>query len=262
MTSHSPAIGICVPVLNEVHTVESLVRRVEAQLAGGKYRLVFVDDHSTDGTWEVLQRLAAQDPGIHLIRRQRTGVGCQRGGATRLGLSWLVSQPDVELFVDLDADGSQRPEELTTGIDTLVKTGADVIIASKYHPQSTVVGRPWPRTLGSKGFSALMSLLMRASIRDYSNSYRFYNRRAAQLACSFQPGYAGPLFLLEMLAVWLANGLSVQEMATLYDVRSGGHSKVIVRDMVAGVAGALNIALRYRMGRYRTTVSADGASLS
>ena len=58
----SPQLSVIVPTFNERDNVTTLFRRLEATLAGIAWEVVFVDDNSPDGTWEVVRGLARQDP--------------------------------------------------------------------------------------------------------------------------------------------------------------------------------------------------------
>ena len=66
-------LSVLVPVYNERHVVEASLRRVlalEHELISS-LELIVVDDHSSDGTWEILQRLAASDARIVLLRNEQ-----------------------------------------------------------------------------------------------------------------------------------------------------------------------------------------------
>ncbi len=243
-------LAICIPVLNEINTLPSMLERIDRSLGTTSYTVVAVDDSSTDGTWQFLQQRCSQDPRLHAIQRPRTGKGCQRGGASRAGLAWLLAHTQAELFVDIDADGSQRPEELPAILEAVAAAHADVAIASKYHPHSKTVNRPALRRAGSRAFSLLLNAMITSKINDFSNTYRVYNRKAADLAIGFEQRYGGPLHMLEMLVTWLANDLTIIEVPTLYDERSGNVSKVAPIDFIRGFQGAFSVAARYRLGAY------------
>jgi dolichol-phosphate mannosyltransferase len=255
MTGWTPDAGLCVPVLNERESLAPLLEEIAAALEWGRYTVCIVDDGSTDGTAELALGAAARDPRIVLLRRPRGGSGCRRGGASRAGLEWLLANTQHPVFVDFDADGANNPRELVAGIRQVALLGADVAIASKYVAGSRVLGRPLLRRLGSRVYNGLLRLLMEPGVRDYSNSYRFYSRSAAQLLSRLRPRYESPVYLVEMLAVWLAEELKVVELPTVYGVRRGGESKVVLRDFSEGFAGAIRVGWLYRQGRYRVSGS-------
>jgi hypothetical protein len=114
-----------------------------------------------------------------------------------------------------------------------------------------VWGRPLMRRLGSRIYNAMLRLLMRRGIRDYSNSYRFYNRQAAEVLLRFPATYSTPVYLIEMMAIWLSNGFRVVERPTRYVERRSGASKVTLVDIGRGFAGALRVGLRFRRRGYQ-----------
>ncbi|MBI5883953.1 MAG: glycosyltransferase [Elusimicrobia bacterium] len=246
-----PDAGLCVPVLDERDSLATLLDEIAGRLAGGDYTVCVIDDGSTDGTKEFVRGYGARNKRVVLIERKRQGSGCRRGGATRAGLEWLLANTRHRVIVDFDADGSNMASELAGGIRRVACLGADVAIASKYAPGSQVLERPLGRRLGSRAYNLLLRLLMDPAIRDYSNSYRFYSREAAELLLRYPAGYESPVYLVEMLAIWLAHGLKVVELPTVYGSRRGGASKVVPTDFARGLFGALAVGLAYRSGRYR-----------
>src|SRR5213075_449221 len=164
----------------------------------------------------------------------------------RAGLSWLLANTAHSLFSDVDADGANRPEELIQGAAVAASTGADVVIASKYVPGAVVTGRPLARRAGSRVYNLTLRALLDWRIHDYSNSFRLYRRGAAELLQRYNPLYDTPVYLVEMVAVWLAHGLRIVEMPTTYVERTAGGSKVVPGDFLRGAAGAIRVGLAYR----------------
>jgi len=89
-------------------------------------------------------------------------------------------------------------------------------------------------------------------VHDYSNTFRIYRRSAAELLPRFAPLYDTPVYMVEMVAVWLSHGLRLVEMPTTYDERRSGVSKVVPSDFLRGAAGALRVGLAYRTGHFRS----------
>jgi len=252
MSSSEIDIGLCIPVLNERAALGTLFDDIAAALAGGKYTICVVDDGSTDGTVELVEERARQDPRIVLLKRRKTAPGCRRGGASRAGMEWLLAQTSHPLFADVDADGAHRPEELVRGAALAATAPADVVIASKYVAGAVVIGRPLLRRAGSRAYNLMLRGLMEWRIHDYSNTFRIYRREAAVLVQRFTPLYDTPVYLVEMMAIWLAHGSRIVEMPTTYRERRSGASKVVPGDFLRGAAGALRVGLSYRAGRFRS----------
>src|SRR5262249_56404050 len=64
-----PVLSVVGPTFNERDNVPKLYRKLEATLGGVAWEVVFVDDNSPDGTWEVVRELAAQDSRVRCVRR-------------------------------------------------------------------------------------------------------------------------------------------------------------------------------------------------
>ena len=69
-----PELSVVVPTFNERDNVTVLYRRLEATLAGIPWEVVFVDDNSPDGTWEVVRGLARKDSRVRCVRRIGPGA--------------------------------------------------------------------------------------------------------------------------------------------------------------------------------------------
>src|SRR2546428_1418617 len=73
MVARAEAVSVILPVLNERDNLEPLHARLTAALKplGRDYEIVFVDDGSTDGSWDVMKRLVASDRAVRLRRLRR-----------------------------------------------------------------------------------------------------------------------------------------------------------------------------------------------
>lgn len=251
MTPSLVDVGLTVPVLNEREALGTLFDDIAAAFAGGRYTVCVVDDGSTDGTRELVRERGRTDPRLVLLERRKTGPGCRRGGASRAGLEWLLANTTHAFHADVDADGSHRPDEVVRGIETADARGADVVIASKYVTGAVVRGRPFARRAGSRTYNLMLRALMDWRIRDYSNTFRIYRRRAAELVPAFPALYDTPVYMVEMMAIWLSHGMRFVEMPTTYDERRSGTSKVVPSDFLRGAAGAARVGLAYRAGHFR-----------
>jgi dolichol-phosphate mannosyltransferase len=147
----------------------------------------------------------------------------------------------------MDGDLSHRPEELPDGIRRIAAGAGDVAIASKYVPGGKVVNRPLGRRLVSRVCSAAVGTLISWRIRDYSNGYRFYNRAAAKLVTEHKIRYESPIYLSEVLTLWLRSGLRVIEFSSTYVGRQEGLSKLRMTDLVKAAVAIFEISSRYHI---------------
>jgi dolichol-phosphate mannosyltransferase len=251
-------ILVNIPILNEIQNIERLVTSVTRALDGLDFVLLIVDDGSTDGTLDYLDKSAAASRGrIVVLRREKTIRGCQRGAALLAGLRWGLANGPFDVFVEMDGDLSHRPEELRDGIESVVQGAGDIVIGSKYVPGSRITGRTMGRTLISIICNVAVRLLIRWEISDFSNGYRFYNLRAAQLVPQYFIRYGSPIYLTEAMAIWLRHGMRVIEIPSHYVGRHEGWSKVRLRDYVKAGIGIFEIATRYRIRGFAPDKSAQ-----
>lgn len=109
-----PLISLCIPVLNEADNLDALYARLNAlgdrMSTRCRLEFVFSDNHSSDGTWEKLENIAAQDKRVRAIRFSKN-VGFQRS----ILANYLHARGDA--LMQLDADLQDPPELLEVFLD-------------------------------------------------------------------------------------------------------------------------------------------------
>jgi dolichol-phosphate mannosyltransferase len=249
---------INIPILNEIEIIERLVNRVTSALEGYDYVLLIVDDGSTDGTIEYLNGIIPQSRGrIVLLPRKKMYQGCQRGAALLAGLKWGLSHGPFDIFVEMDGDLSHLPEELPKGLEAIAENRGDVAVASKYVQGSEISGRSFGRTLISIVCNIAVRSVIRWGIRDFSNGYRFYNAHAAKLVPQYRIRYGSPIYLTEVMAIWLSNELRIIEIPGHYVGRNDGWSKVRLIDYVKACIGVIEVGLRYRCTGFKKLAQSE-----
>jgi dolichol-phosphate mannosyltransferase len=247
------SVLILLPVLNERDNIEELLDRIDRALAGTSYTICIVDDGSRDGTVEYLEtRMSRPGEHLHLMRRVKKARGSKRGSALHEALLWGLEHTDHEIFVEIDGDLSHRPEELPEGIAMISRRGYDVAIASKYLPGSEVTNRPWGRLMVSRICGLAVRAVITSKVRDYSNGYRFYSRSAAAVVASHKIRYTSPIYLTEVLALWLREGLDVGEFPTTYVGRNEGLSKLRLIDLFKAGVAIFEVSSRFHFRGFRT----------
>jgi dolichol-phosphate mannosyltransferase len=247
-SSEQTTCFVLLPVLNEIANIGRLLDQIETILSGFSYTIGIVDDGSTDGTIALLQeRMHRPNHHLHLICRKKRLRASQRGAALLTLLRWGLTNTQHEIFIEMDGDLSHRPEELLEGIRLVKQLECDVAIASKYVAGSSVVNRPAGRRLVSRISSIAVSTLISRHIRDYSNGYRFYTRSAARLVADHRIRYGSPIYLSEVLALWLRYGLRVKEFPSIYIGRNEGVSNLRPADLVKAAIAIFEISFRYHI---------------
>ena len=120
-----PHLSVVVPTFNERDNVTTLYKRLEATFGATPWEVVFVDDNSPDGTWEVVRGLAQRDPRVRCIRRiGRRGLS----GACIEGILAASAPYAAVIDADLQHDETQLPKMLA-----LMQNGqAELVVGSRY----------------------------------------------------------------------------------------------------------------------------------
>jgi undecaprenyl-phosphate 4-deoxy-4-formamido-L-arabinose transferase len=200
----TPAVSLVVPVYNEERTVEEVYRQAVAALesTGRPYEIIFVDDGSSDGTWQTLQRLHAGDADLRAVRLKRN---FGQHPAMHAGL--VRARGDV--VVTMDGDLQNSPADLPKLV-AAVEAGADVASGRRPVRQDS-----WGRTLPSKVINGMLRRFTSADISDFGCAFNAYSRDALTPVL----GVIGKQKFTKALA--LSAGASVVEVELDHRAREG-----------------------------------------
>jgi dolichol-phosphate mannosyltransferase len=229
---------VVLPTYNERQNVERVV--------GGVRRLghdvMIVDDSSPDGTGEIADRLAASDPGVRVLHRPgKLGLGSAYKDAFRIGL-----EDGSRLFVEMDADGSHRPEDLAPIVEAARQSGG-LALGSRYVPGGSIEGWPYLRWLLSWGANIYCRVLLSVPTRDTTSGYRCYTRDLLAHIGLEEVRSQGYSFQIEMVFRARRLGYKVVEVPIKFEDRIAGKSKVSENE----VRRALLTVLRLSVSRWR-----------
>ncbi|HEX8221035.1 MAG TPA: glycosyltransferase family 2 protein [Chloroflexia bacterium] len=159
-----PGLSVVVPVMNERESLEPLYARLLAVLVGlgTGYEVIFVDDGSTDGSFEVLRRLHEADACVRVIRFSRNfgqTAAFAAGFADACG----------ETIVTLDADLQNDPADIPLLLDQ-VRQGYDMVSGWRRHRRDPFLTRKLPSRLANR----LIGLVTGVRLHDYGCSLKAY----------------------------------------------------------------------------------------
>jgi glycosyltransferase involved in cell wall biosynthesis len=160
-------VSVLVPVYNERHLVTTSLRRLLAlnDPSIAELEVIVVDDHSTDGSWDVLQAFAATDPKITLVRHERNRG---KGAAVRTALE----RARLDVCVVHDADLEYNPADIPALLRPFIEEGADAVFGSRY------MSAPYRRTLMhrhtviNKVLTGISNWLTDLSLTDVETCYK------------------------------------------------------------------------------------------
>jgi dolichol-phosphate mannosyltransferase len=211
-------VAVVVPTYNERDNIESIVGRVRAAVPDAD--LLVVDDNSPDGTGEVADKLAAADSHVHVLHRPgKAGLGT----AYIAGFRWALAR-GYGAIVEMDADGSHRPEELPTLLAALAD--ADLVLGSRWVPGGTVRNWPKSRELLSRGANLYTRLMLRINVKDATAGYRAYRAATLQRIGLDDVQSQGYCFQIDLVLRTIRAGLAVTEVPITFVERVHGASKM------------------------------------
>ena len=179
---------VALPAYNEAGNLPDLLARWKAVLeeVGTSYRIVVVNDGSTDGTANLLTELAAAQPLEVVTHACNQGLG--RTITDALATAAGAADPD-DVIVTMDADGTHPPELFPQMVEKLKGGAVDVVIASRYEPGARVVGLSLLRRVATWGAGVLYRVLLPIPrVRDYTCGYRAYRAGCVQDALARSDG--------------------------------------------------------------------------
>lgn len=225
MTERHGPVLVVIPTYEERDNLEPIVARVHAAVPTAD--VLVVDDGSPDGTGELADKLAAQDPRIRVLhRREKSGLG----SAYLAGFAEAL-RGDHQVVVEMDADGSHAPEELPKLLDALVD--ADVVLGSRWIPGGKVLNWPLSRHLISRTGNLYTRLALGMPFKDATGGYRAYRMKALDALDLGDVASQGYCFQVDL--VWRAyrQNHRIVEVPITFVERERGNSKMssaIVRE--------------------------------
>lgn len=251
---------VILPTYNERENLESLTYRILAAVPD--VHILVVDDNSPDGTGEIADRLSEAESRIHVLHRPGKGG---LGAAYRHGFSWGLDA-GFTVLVELDADGSHQPEQLTRLLDRM--STSDVAIGSRWVPGGEVENWPLQRIMLSRAGSLYARIALGLPFRDITGGYRAFTARALEVIDFATVSSQGYCFQIDML--WRAHlsGLRIAEVPITFVERRFGVSKMssaIVVEAIVKVTqwGVLGLPKRLFAARTRPEpIPADNAHVN
>jgi dolichol-phosphate mannosyltransferase len=236
-----------VPTYNERENLEWIVGRLRSAVPSAD--VLVVDDGSPDGTGEIADRLAADDPQVSVVHRtEKAGLG-----AAYLHGFQVALDRGYDVIGEMDADGSHQPEQLPDLLAALSE--ADLVIGSRWVPGGSVVNWPLSRRVLSVGGNLYARLLLGIPVRDVTAGYRLFRRTTLERIDLASVESAGYIFQTDLAFRTLQAGLRVVEVPIEFVERVRGDSKMSRDVAVESLRRITSWGLRQRAGQLRGVVS-------
>src|SRR4051812_21688133 len=169
-----PQVEVVVPAFNEQEALAASIRRLHGHLSAGfpfSWRIVVVDNASTDATLAVARRLADELPGVEVMHLAAKG----RGRAVRA--AWSESDATVLSYMDVDLSTDLRA--LLPLVAPLLSGHSDLAIGSRLARGARVARGP-KREFISRGYNRLLHITLRARFSDAQCGFKAVRAEAAR----------------------------------------------------------------------------------
>lgn len=222
-------ISIIIPVYNEKDFIEQTLSRLAAvEFGQAAKEIVIVDDGSTDGTREILQRLAA----VYKIIYHRKNRG--KGAAVKTGLAAAAG----EIIIIQDSDWEYNPADMPKLIEPIIAGQTAVVYGSRLLGKNPI--GHWRYYLGNELISRLTNLLYRSRLTDIETGYKAFRKNVLQ---KFELTADDFGIEAELTAKLLKNKIKILEVPITYAPRKFSEGKKINwRDGVK----AIRLLIKYR----------------
>jgi dolichol-phosphate mannosyltransferase len=209
---------IVMPTYNERQNLEIVAGRIRESVPDAD--LLVVDDNSPDGTGDLADKLAEKDAHVQVMHRtEKAGLG----RAYVAGFTWALDS-GYDLIVEMDADGSHRPEDLPKLL--AAAAGAGAVIGSRYVPGGTVVNWPKSRALLSWGANFYNQVMLGVRVKDATGGFRVYHAETLRKIDLSGIQSAGYCFQIDMTLRVLQGGMNIVEVPITFVERERGASKM------------------------------------
>jgi hypothetical protein len=219
-----PVLSFVIPLKNEEESLEELLAGIQQHAAEfGHYEVIFIDDGSTDRSWEVVRGLSKLFPGHVRGLKFRSN----RGKAAALQAGFEVARG--KYIFTMDADLQDDPKEIPRFL-AKIDEGYDLVSGWK-----EVRHDPWHKVLPSRVFNRMLSYFSRVTLHDHNCGFKCYRRDVAKNIHLF-----GELHRM-VPALSGMQGFKVAEIVVQHHARRFGKSKYGIERFIRGFSDMLTM---------------------
>lgn len=225
-----PSVSVVVPGLNEAESLPLLAEQIAAAMGETTYELIFVDDGSTDNTWEVIKELHEADQVV-------CGVRLRSNFGKAMALNAGFARARADTVVMMDADLQDDPADLPRMLGKLDE-GLDVVVGWKVERHD-----PLNRRLFSKVFNTTVGVVTGVHLHDMNCGFKVYRKEVLDSI----PIYGDLFRFIPVLASW--QGFKVGESPVNHRARQFGRSRYGLERILRGFFDLLSVSFLTRYSR-------------
>lgn len=232
--SRSPDISVIIPAKDEAQSIPELGAWIDRVMAanGLSYEVIFIDDGSTDGTWEAMRSLHEANPSMKAIRFNRNF-----GKSAALHTGFRAAQGEV--VITMDADLQDSPDEIPALYKMIREEGYQLVSGWKKRRHDPVT-----KTLPSKFFNAVTRGISGIRLHDFNCGLKAYHRTVVKSVTVYGEMHR----YIPVMAKW-AGFTRIGEKVVEHRERKYGTSKFGWERFVRGFLDLLTITFVGRFAR-------------
>jgi glycosyltransferase involved in cell wall biosynthesis len=219
-TAGALSVDVVIPVLNEAHVLAKSVATVREFLRANlpcKWRVVIVDNGSSDGTDRVAQELTRQHDDVGFVHLD------QRGRGRALRTAWTQSSADIVSYMDVDL--STELAALPRAVKALTEEGYDIAIGSRLMRESQTK-RSFKREFISRSYNVFVKLLLGTKFSDAQCGFKVLTREVVE---RILPQVQDQAWFLdtEMLVLAERQGYRIKDLPVKWDEDDDSRVKIV-----------------------------------
>ncbi len=230
----APDVSVVVPVYDEAASLPELTAWIDrgARAEGLTYEIVMVDDGSDDGSWEVIERLAAQYPAVR-------AVGFARNYGKSAALYCGFAEARGEVVFTMDADLQDSPDEIPAMRRMILDEGYDLVSGWKKRRHDPI-GKRWP----SKFFNWTARTVSGIRLHDFNCGLKAYRRKVVKSIEVY-----GEMHRYIPILARRAGFRRIGEKVVEHRARKYGRSKFGLERMIKGYLDLITVSFMSHFGR-------------
>lgn len=224
----------------ELETLPILLKELSTYI-NSQHVIIVSDDSPKEMRIELVEKcidaLAPKESKIDFsFGTSKTG----RGAAILRGFKFASEKyGPFDSFIEADSDGSHTASDIHKLI--MNKSEADLVIGSRYLPESKIIGWPISRKLFSKMLNSIIPYLLNIKCTDITNGLRRYSTRAVEAFYEEEPKNTGFVYLSEQALIVKNKKLTITEVPITFINRTIGESTVGLKEVLISLRGILSL---------------------
>jgi glycosyltransferase involved in cell wall biosynthesis len=218
--SSQVSVDVVIPVLNEAHVLATKIEELRGRLSellSCRWRIIIVDNGSTDGTLEAARRLTSEHQDVVFLHLD------QRGRGRALRLAWTQSPADVVCYMDVDL--STELDALPRALHAILKEGFDLAVGSRLMRESQT-RRSMKREFISQVYNMLLKVVLHVGFSDAQCGFKAVSHEVVGRIVP-QIKDQGWFFDTELLVLSERQGYRVKDLPVMWNEDNDSRVKII-----------------------------------